>query len=77
MGPDLSSVGSSSPVDYIVNSIMVPDQAIKEVYQTQIILTTDGRIFQGIVADKDASKIVLREGERRSPDHPRRRGRGK
>ena len=30
VGPDLSALGLSSPVDYVVNSILIPDQAIKE-----------------------------------------------
>lgn len=61
VGPDLSSVGLSSPVDYVINSILLPDQAIKEQYHTLVVATADGQVFQGIVADKDESKVVLRQ----------------
>jgi len=61
IGPELSSVGAGSPVDYLINSIIVPDQAIKEEFVTKVIQTTDGRVFQGIVADKDDKRIVLRD----------------
>ena len=61
VGPELSSVGASSPVDYLINSIMVPDQAIKEEFVTKVVQTTDGRVFHGIVADKDGRRIILRE----------------
>ena len=61
VGPDLSALGSSSPVDYIVNSIMLPDQAIKEEFHTLVVQTADGQVFQGIVADKDDKRIVLKE----------------
>ena len=61
VGPDLSPIGSTSPVDYLINSIVLPDQAIKEVYQTLIVQTEDGQTFQGVVADKDAQRIVLKE----------------
>jgi putative heme-binding domain-containing protein len=61
VGPELSAVGGSSPVDYLVNSIMVPDQAIKEEFRTKVVLTTDGRAFHGIVADRDDKRLVLRE----------------
>ena len=61
VGPDLSPIGSSSPVDYIVNSIMLPDQAIKEEFQTLVVQTLDGQVFQGIVADKDDKRIILKE----------------
>ncbi|HEY2156956.1 MAG TPA: hypothetical protein VGH33_15105, partial [Isosphaeraceae bacterium] len=61
VGPELSAVGSSSPVDYLINSIMVPDQAIKEEFVTKVVQTADGRVFHGIVADKDDKRLVLRE----------------
>lgn len=61
IGPDLSALGGSSPVDYVINSIMLPDQAIKEEYQTRIVLTDDGQILQGIVVDKDDKRIVLKD----------------
>ena len=61
VGPDLSPVGSSSPVDYLINSIMVPDQAIKEEFVTKVVQTADGRVFHGIVADRDDKRLVLRE----------------
>ncbi len=61
VGPDLSSIGQSSPPDYIILSIFVPDQSIKEQYHTLVMLTTDGQVYQGIVADKDNQRIVLKE----------------
>ena len=67
VGPELSALGLSSPVDYVVNSILIPDQAIKEEYQTRLILTDDGRVAQGIVVEEDDRKVVLKDatGERR------------
>jgi putative heme-binding domain-containing protein len=61
VGPDLSAVGQSSPPDYIINSILIPDQSIKEQYHTQVVLTDDGQVFQGIVTDKDTQRVVLKE----------------
>jgi putative heme-binding domain-containing protein len=61
VGPDLSSVGQTSPPDYIINSILNPDQAIKEQYHTLVVQTSDGQIFQGIVTDKDDQRVVLNE----------------
>ncbi|MEO6807961.1 MAG: hypothetical protein ABI353_02485 [Isosphaeraceae bacterium] len=68
IGPDLSALGASSPVDYIINSIMLPDQAIKEEFLTKVVLTTDGQLFHGIVVDKDDTRLVLKEatGEHRT-----------
>ncbi len=61
VGPDLSSIGQTSPSDYIINSILNPDQAIKEQYHTLVVQTSDGQVFQGIVTDKDEQRIVLKE----------------
>jgi putative heme-binding domain-containing protein len=61
VGPDLSAVGQTSPSDYIINSILNPDQAIKEQYHTLIVQTSDGQVFQGIVTDKDDQRIVLKD----------------
>ena len=61
VGPDLSAIGQTSPADYIINSILNPDQSIKEQYHTLVVLTSDGQVFQGIVTDKDDQRIVLKE----------------
>jgi putative heme-binding domain-containing protein len=61
VGPDLSGIGQSSPPDYLVNSVLQPDLAIKEQYQTVIVSTVDGEIVQGIVVQRDAEHLVLRD----------------
>lgn len=61
VGPDLSAVGQASPVDYLLNSVLDPSQAIKEAYLTRVILTEDGEQFQGIVADRDDDRIILKD----------------
>ena len=76
VGPDLSSIGQSSPPDYIINSILIPDQSIKEQYHTLVVLTTDGQVYQGIVTDKDNQRIVLKEATGRPAGRSRRRDRG-
>ncbi len=61
VGPDLSAVGQISPPDYIISSILNPDQAIKEQYNTLMVLTVEGQVFQGIVTDKDEQRVVLKD----------------
>ena len=61
VGPDLSAVGQISPPDYIINSILNPDQAIKEQYHTLLVMTVEGQVFQGIVTDKDEQRVVLKD----------------
>jgi putative heme-binding domain-containing protein len=61
VGPELSAVGNSSPLDYLINAVLQPDQAIKEEYETLVILTADGQIIQGIVKDRAEDRLVLKE----------------
>ena len=61
IGPDLSAIGQTSPPDYIIHSILLPDQSIKEQYHTLVVLTAEGQVYQGIVADKDNRRVVLKE----------------
>ena len=61
VGPELSAVGSISPVDYVVNSILNPNLAIKEQYVTKVILTLDGEVFTGVLVDQDDNRLNLRD----------------
>jgi len=61
VGPELSALGLSSPVDYVIDSILIPDQSIKEEFQTRVVLTDDGRVLQGIVVDEDDKRLVLKD----------------
>jgi putative heme-binding domain-containing protein len=61
VGPELSAVGSISPVDYVVNSILNPNLAIKEQFVTRRVLTFDGEVFTGIQIDRDDQRVRLKD----------------
>ncbi len=61
VGPDLSPVGGTSPIEYLLKSVLDPDQAVKEAYLTHIIITDEGKVFQGILVDKDEQHLVLKD----------------
>jgi putative heme-binding domain-containing protein len=63
VGPDLSAVGGSSPVDYIVNSILNPNLAVKEQFVTRVFETMDGKVLLGIVIDRDESRVRIRDAQ--------------
>lgn len=63
IGPDLSAMGPSNPVDYLVTSVLEPDAAIKEHYVTQVVVTSEGVVVTGIVADENDQRLVLRTAE--------------
>jgi putative heme-binding domain-containing protein len=61
MGPDLSSLGTSSPVETIINSILFPSQSIKEGYELQRVVKKDGSEMMGYLVSNGSSEIVVRD----------------
>ena len=61
VGPELSAVGGSSPVDYIVNSILNPNLAIKEQFVTRVFELSSGKVLTGIVIDRDDVRVNIRD----------------
>ena len=60
LGPDLSSIGASSPVDYLIDSVLDPNKAIKDGFQGFSVVTNGGDVFSGIKVRQDAKQLVLR-----------------
>ncbi len=63
VGPDLVSIGASAQVDYLIESILQPNKAIKENYHALVVTTTDGRIFTGIKVRETKTELVLRDAD--------------
>jgi putative heme-binding domain-containing protein len=61
VGPELTAIGSISPVDYIVTSILNPNQAIKEQFVTRKVLTASGEVLTGVQVDRDDQRLRLRD----------------
>ncbi len=63
VGPDLSAIGVSSPVDYVVNSILNPNLAVKEQYVNTVFLLDSGNVFSGVVIDRDDDRVLIRDSQ--------------
>jgi len=61
IGPDLGPIGGSSPMDYIITSILDPNASIKEEYLTKAITTTAGKVVTGIVMQRNKNEVVLKD----------------
>ena len=61
LGPDLRSIGASAPLDYIVESILYPNKAVKDEYHALLVTTSDGNQYTGIKLREDATTLVLRD----------------
>lgn len=59
IGPNLLSIGSSAPVDYIIESLLLPSKKIKEGYATAMVEMKDGSNFTGFLSREDDKEIQL------------------
>jgi putative heme-binding domain-containing protein len=71
VGPDLTSVGASAPLDYLIESIYLPDKAIKEGFHSVQLNTTDGRVYTGILVRETGQEVVLRDANGQETAVPR------
>ena len=61
VGPDMTSIGASAPLDYLVESLLDPAAKVKEGYNAVNLTLKDGSVVMGIQARESASEIVLRD----------------
>ncbi len=65
VGPDMTSIGASAQVDYLIESMLNPNAKIKEGYNSFLVNTDDGRSFSGIKVRETPAEIVFRDAEDR------------
>ncbi len=60
VGPDMTSLGASAPIDYIIESLYEPNAKIKENYHSVVVATDDGQVLTGIEVENTGEELVLR-----------------
>jgi putative heme-binding domain-containing protein len=63
VGPDMTSIGASAQVDYLVESILIPNKAVKEGYHAIKVSTLDNKVYVGIKTREADGKLYLRTSE--------------
>ena len=61
IGPDLSSLGTSSPVETIIRSVLYPTASIKEGYELQRFVKKDGSELLGYLVSNGTSEVMMRD----------------
>ena len=61
IGPNLVAVGAAAKTQYMVESILLPNKAIAEHYETRTFLLASGKIQTGIVEFRNEAKVVIRD----------------
>ncbi|MBI1917305.1 MAG: HEAT repeat domain-containing protein [Planctomycetes bacterium] len=63
VGPDLVSIGASAQVDYLIESLLLPNKAIKEGYHSLVVTTKKGQILTGVKVRQSNRELILRNAE--------------
>lgn len=62
VGPDLVDLGGRQSLDYLVESVLVPEKAVKEEFQVAHVTDfTTGKQYQGILKEESEERILLRD----------------
>ena len=61
VGPNLTAIGASSPLDYVIDSLLYPAKNVKEGYNTVVVQTDDGQVLTGIQVTRSDAELVLRD----------------
>ncbi len=59
IGPDLTPFDRNN-MDRMMSSIVNPSLEIREGFENYVVLTTDGRVLNGFLADRDTQVVILR-----------------
>ncbi len=59
-GPDLSTIGVTAPIDYLTESLLKPEQAVKDGYTLIRIVHTDGGIATGNLMGETETEVLVR-----------------
>ncbi|MGZ5565323.1 MAG: HEAT repeat domain-containing protein, partial [Chthoniobacterales bacterium] len=61
VGPDLTSIGASAQIDYLVESIQFPNRKIKEGYHATLVETKDDQELSGILVRETDEQLIIRD----------------
>jgi putative heme-binding domain-containing protein len=65
VGPDLISIGASAQIDYLIDSLLLPNKQVKENFNSIRVDLKNGQQVTGIKIRETPKELVLRDGEDR------------
>lgn len=65
VGPDLTKIGGKFDRSHLVDSLIFPSKQIGYGYETNTILTTDGKVIQGIMSPADDASVAIVDASNR------------
>jgi len=63
VGPELTGIGGKHPRTYLLESIVAPNQAIAQGFETVVVAKTDGTVVTGVLKSENEKSIKLMTAE--------------
>ncbi len=63
VGPDMTSLGTAAPADYLVESLLLPNAKIKEGFHGINIETKDDLEYSGILVRETGQEVIVRNSQ--------------
>ncbi|NNE36579.1 MAG: c-type cytochrome [Rhodothermales bacterium] len=61
VGPDLSSIGVTAPADYLIESLLKPEKAVKDGYALVRIVMRNGSLMTGMLVQDAGDALIVRD----------------
>ena len=71
VGPELTGIGSKKPREYLLESIVVPNQAIAQGFESVILAKNDGTVVTGVLKSEDDKAVKLMTAEAKLIEVPK------
>jgi quinoprotein glucose dehydrogenase len=71
VGPDLTGIGTKHPRTYLLESIVAPNQAIAQGFESVILAKTDGTVVTGVLRSEDARTVKVMTAEAKLIEVPK------
>ena len=66
IGPDITGANRTN-LDYLLGNILTPSAVIQDAYKMHVVLTDEGRVYNGILAGENERQIQLRVAGKDQP----------
>ena len=71
VGPELTKIGEKHPRPYLLESIIVPNQAIAQGFESVVVAKTDGQVVAGVFKSEDDKTLKLMTAEAKLLEIPK------
>ncbi len=71
VGPELTGIGARHPRTYLLESIVAPNQAIAQGFESVIVARSDGQVVAGVLKSEDDKSLKLMTAEAKLIEIPK------